>query len=142
MYKWRKWGRFTRVGLHKNLPDGHQHLWDLELWAPAVVEHLVTQLAIALDVGMVDLRQKLDLEERIGRERISRVADQNACPAARLRRYLRCLEGVLGRHLELQRKAALLVGRLLLRLRIDKWVSSSSSLARRKERTGKRRECR
>jgi hypothetical protein len=77
-----KEGRFTRVGLHKNLPDGHQNLWDLELWAPAVVEHLVTQLAIALDVGMVDLRQKLDLrvdEERNGRERISRVADQKKC---------------------------------------------------------------
>jgi hypothetical protein len=62
-----------------------------------------------------------------------------ACPAARRRWYLWCLEGVLGRHLELQRKAALLVGRLLLRLRKDKWVSSSSSLARKRsqERTGK-----
>jgi len=53
----------TRIGFNENLPDGHEDLWDLELWAPTVIEHFITELTIALHIGVIDLGQEFDLQE-------------------------------------------------------------------------------
>lgn len=50
-----------RVRLFQNLVHHQKHLAELQLWAPAVVKHLVADAAIALHVGVVNFSGKLDL---------------------------------------------------------------------------------